>query len=125
VSIEKAVSEQVKKSVETTVRVQIAEALSANPEALVRAVVDEAMSEKQNSYSRQTKFHYAVSEMIRQAAKEEFKVWLDEHKALIRKAIQKRMKEEGSAFINTVADKIVEGVGSSFYVNARLKVEDE
>ena len=123
-SIEKAVSEQVRQSVETTVRVQIAEALSRDPAALIRAVVDEAMSEKKG-YSRETVFQAAVNKMIREAAQEEFKLWLDEKRPLIRKAIQARMKKEGGGFIEDVADRIVDGMSKSFYATIRLKVEDE
>lgn len=124
-SIEKAVQEQVSKVVETTVRAAIAESLSKNPADLVEKIVNIAMAEKQNSYDRTTIFRHAVNEMIRNAAKEEFKFWLEDNRVLIRQAIQKRMKDQGGKFVETVAKKLVDGMASNFYATVRLKVEDE
>ena len=63
--------------------------------------------------------------MIREAWQEEMKAHIERLKPQIKKALANRIREEGGSFVNTVADKIVEGIGEGFYVNIRLKVEDE
>jgi len=111
--------------VKTYIEKAIAEALGKNPEALVQAVVREAMSAKRNTYDRKTIFQSAIEEMIRQAAKEQFKLWLDTQKDKIKKALQERLAKEGDGFIAKVTDSIVTGLAESFYVSVHLKIEDQ
>lgn len=121
----KAIEKQVAAEVNDHIRSAVAGALSKEPGALVQAVVTAAMSEKDGYSARgETVFQKAVNEMIRKAAKEEFGAWLDENRDKIRAAIRKRMKASGGPFIDTVADKLVEGMASGFYVSVQLKVED-
>jgi hypothetical protein len=109
--------------IDSHVRKAIMEALGKDPESLIKAVVDSAMSAKSSSFSNKTLFIEASEQMIRDAAREVFKEWLSDKKVLIQNAISKRLKEENSAFIETIADKMVAGLASSFYVSCTLKCE--
>jgi len=111
--------------VKTYIEKAIAEALGKNPEVLVQAVVKEAMSAKRNSYDHKTIFQSAVEGMIREAAKEQFKLWLETQKDKIKKALQDRLTKEGEGFIAKVVDSIVTGLAESFYVSVYLKIEDQ
>ena len=118
--LDKAVEE----TVEGEIRAAIAKALGKNPEALVRQVVDLAMTQKKNSYDKTTIFQAAVNEMIRRAAKEELKAWLEEKSGEIRAALAARLNEDEGVFVNTVAKNVCDGLASSFYVRAELRARD-
>ena len=123
-SLETEATKLVEQTLQETIRAQIAGALSRDPKALVEAVVTSAMSEKKG-YGKETVFQESVNAMIRDEAKKEFKKWLDEHRPLIREAIQKRMVTEGLGFVEMVADRLVEALGTNFYVSVRLVVDDD
>ena len=110
--------------VETYIRKAIAEALSKDPSELVKIVVDEAMNAKSNSYSRKSLFQESVENMIRNTAKEYFKEWLNQHKILIKDAIDKRLSKEKSDFVESIANQIINGLSKSFYVTANLRIDD-
>lgn len=114
---------EVKAAIETHIRAAIAKALTGDPKKLIETVVAAAMSQKRDSYSRETLFSEKVNTMIREAAAESFKAWLAEQKELIGAAVTKRLKAEENGFAETVADKIVSGLATSFYVSASLKVD--
>ncbi|HET6495373.1 MAG TPA: hypothetical protein VFH61_08425 [Thermoleophilia bacterium] len=115
----------VTKAVETHIQAAIANALSGDPSKLVEAVVRSALEVKKDTYSRQTVFQAMVNDMIRSAAQEEFKRWIDEHKAVIRSAVAKRLDAAGGTFLEAVADKLVSGLAESFSVSCYLKVEED
>lgn len=107
------------------IRTAIAEKLGKNPEVLIKAVVDAALCQKKDSYSRETLFQVMVNSMIREEATTVFKEWLAEQRPLIREAVLARLRGEKGKFIETVADKLVEGMASSFYVSVYLKCQDD
>jgi hypothetical protein len=123
-SIERDIKEGAMKSVDTIIRTHIAEALGKDPEALIAVVVKEAMAATPNSHTRQTNFQIAVNKMIREAAQEEFQLWLDNRRPLIREAIQARMTREGQGFVEMVADKVVNGMAQSFTCHLSLSIQD-
>jgi len=106
------------------IRAAVAKALGENPDALVKAVVDEAMKVKQNSYDKKTVFQTGVENMIREVASKVFREWLDTKRGDIRKAIAARLKAGGDAFVTQAADKLVAALSDNFYVSISLKVED-
>ncbi len=116
---------EVTKIIDTEVRLAIAKALGEQPENLIKAVVDTAMSAKANSYDRKTVFQDSVDTMIREEAREVFKEWLSEKRSLIREAIGQRLKAEKDSFIDSIADQLMEGLAKSFYVSVHMKVEED
>jgi hypothetical protein len=118
-SIERTVEEQVKNAVQSEIRLKIAKALSEDPEKLVRHVVEVALTEKKG-YGSGSIFADSVNKMIREAAREEFRIWLDENRGLIRKAIKDRMKKSGDEFVEDVAEKLVSALSTKFYVSIHL-----
>ncbi len=112
----------IQKLVTQELRMAVVKALGKDPEAMVKLVVDAAMSAKAG-YGGQTYFEAEVNKMIRDAAREVFRGWLDEHKHLLREALSQRLNRDGGKFIETVADKIIDGLASSFDVSCYLKIE--
>ena len=110
-----------KEIISAHVAAAVMEALGKDPDALIKAVVDEAMRTKKNSYESDTIFLSGVKELIRQEANTVFKDWLEQKRPIIQKAILTRLKREEAGFINTVADKLVDGMASSFYVSVGLR----
>ena len=99
-------------------------ALGKDPEALVRAVVDAAMTVKRNYGEHKTVFQEAMDMMIREVARDAFKEWLEGKKTIIRQAIENRLKEGGDKFVADVSEKLVAALSENFYVHVSLKVED-
>lgn len=113
----------VKKAVDTQLRVSMMEALGKNPDALIKSIVNEALSVKKNSYDNKTVFQTSIDECIRDAGKEVFKAWVETKKQVIKDAIVARLNKEEGQFIETIADKLVNGMADSFYVSVYLKTE--
>jgi len=114
-----------KEIITTHVAAAVMEALGKDPEALVTAVVNEAMRQKKNSYDSDSVFLSGVKTLIREEASAVFKTWLDEKRPIIQRAITKRLRGEEGTFIETVADKLVNGLASSFYVSVSLQTKED
>ena len=111
-----------KEIIDAEIRAAVVKALGTDPDKLVRAVVDAAMDQKKDRYDKDTIFQTAVADMIRGAAKEEFKAWLEQKRPLIMAAVRERLtREEG--FVGQVADKLVTAMAASFYVSVHLDVK--
>ena len=118
-------SDLVKDIIDVKMREAMVEALGKDPEALVTAVVKSALEKKESSYGRgKTVFQEAIDKMIQEEARAVFQKWLSAKKPLIKKAILKRLKDTEAGFVDTVAEKLVDTLGSKFYVSVHLKVED-
>ena len=111
-------------AVRAEIQAAITKALTADPEALVRVVVNEAMHQKKNSYDHRTVFEASVVEMIQEAGRDAFKVWLAENGSLIQRAIEKKLVEVGGPFVEKVAEKIVAGLAEGFRVSVTLPIGD-
>jgi len=96
------------------------------PDKMVEKVIAVAFAEKVDNYSSsETKFSRAINEMVRAAAKEEFRTQLERLKPRIRKAIAQKIAGKGKDFVDDVASQIVDSMASNFYVSIRLKVEGD
>lgn len=111
--------------IDAQIQAAIVQVLSTERGDLVSRVVADALGEKVGSFDRRTKFQAAVHTMIQEAAKETFKVWLDENKAKIKAAIEARLKKSPQKFVNQIADKLLDGLAGSFHVSCKLKYEDD
>lgn len=89
-----------------------------NPERWVEAVVRDAMSEKERTYGKETKFEAAIKGEIRTVAKGVFKEWLGGQKERIRdqlvselnKRSQKRVKEIAAILSDSMANVCVRSI---------------
>jgi hypothetical protein len=97
---------------ETQAQVQAAvvEALARDPEELVQAVVDMALSEKRNSYDRATIWQTQVHKMIRDAAQEAFREWLVEQRPLVAKAVRGKLESRRGVFFKRVLDGLLDAM---------------
>ncbi|HEY3314317.1 MAG TPA: hypothetical protein VGL40_03410 [Bacillota bacterium] len=110
--------------IKTQIQAAIMQELGKDPQGTIRAVVDAALQAKQNSYDRETIFHRQVRDMIQGAASEAFKEWLATNKRQIKKAVAERIKAEEGPFLKSVADRIVEGMGTSLSLRVTFQVPD-
>ncbi len=97
-----------KEVIDAHVKAAVVAALNKDPEALVRAVVQAAMNQKdRNSYSSSTIWDDQVNAMIREVAKATFDEWLTEMKPTIAKEVRSRLAgKNGKATIDQIVDKL-------------------
>jgi hypothetical protein len=111
--------------IDTNIKLAVAKALTEDTDAVIEKIVNAALNEKSNSYSRESKLEAAIKKMIQEAAQASMDEWMKKQKPKIQKAVTNRITQEGGAFVDTIADKLVSGMASSFYVNASLRIEEE
>lgn len=114
---------EIKDLVQTKIHLAIAKALSEDPKVLIEAIVEKALIKKEHSYDQRTILQTEIEQMISSAAREEFKKWLDKNRSIVATAIRKRLTTEKEDIIKMVADKLVDGMASSFYVRCHFDVE--
>ncbi len=101
------------------VQAAVASVLTKDPEALVKAVVDAAMTERVNSYDRTTIWEKKVNEKIRKVADGIFEAWLEEQKPAIEKAVRSQLAKKTTC--QDIARNIVKKMS---HVYANLKLDD-
>lgn len=106
--------------VRAQVQAAVVAALSANPEGLVRAIVEHSLNQKQNHYDRETLLDKMLRQMIHEVAVAEFKLWIDgmrpDIKKQIAEAIGKRKKDQ----VQAMAEKLLESLTrAEFYVSIK------
>lgn len=112
--VSRIITKEVKKSIATAL---------VNKPALIEKVVDEVLAYRLHSYDPPL-WDKLLKTMITEVAKGVFKEWVDAQKDKIKLAIEKRLKKEPQAFVAKIADQIVNGLSSSFYVSCNLKLEE-
>lgn len=105
------------------IRATVFEALAKNPEALVKACVDQALREQRDRYSGKSIFEEQVSEMIRKTAGEVFAEWLQEQRPLIAKQIRAKFDGSSKKLVDTIAEKLVGHLGGLFHVHVSIAEE--
>ena len=94
--------------IDAHVKAAVMSALNKDPEALIRAVVNAAMNQKdRNSYSQNTIWDDQVNAMIREVAKATFDEWLNEMKPTIAKEVRARLAgKNGRKTIDDIVEKM-------------------
>ena len=114
-------ADMIKDLVEKTIQVEVANALKGpKGAALVEAIVKVALTEPENSYSRETKFGSQIKEMIRQVAYESVREVLAEHRPLIKKTIKERFGKDANKWVEAVANKLSDSVTTNFHVSVSI-----
>lgn len=112
--VSKIISKEVKK--------KIAVALADKP-GLIEKVVNEMLSYRANSYDPPL-WNAMLQKMVSAVAKIVFKDWVESQEDKIKLAIEKRLKKEPQAFVDKIANQIVDGLAENFYVSCNLKLEE-
>ena len=71
-------------------------------EAIIQQVIDAAMNQRKDSYSKETYFMAAVNQSVREAAQESFKEWLTENKDTVKVALKKYLSRKEGMIDNLV-----------------------
>lgn len=103
------------------VQAAVQQVLNRDPERLVKAVVDAAMSQKRNGYSNEkTIWEEQLNEAIRAVAQETFREWIESVKPAVAKMVRERFEgPKGKETIKTIVDKMTAALGS-FAVHVML-----
>ena len=96
--------------IDAQVRAAVMVALNKDPEALVRAVVEAAMSQKKDHYSTQTIWMEQLNQMIRDVAKDEFKAWVEAQRPSIAKMIKAKLGDSTKGLVDKLSTKMAEGL---------------
>jgi len=89
-------------------------------EAIIQQVIDAAMNQRKDSYSKETYFMAAVNQSVREAAQESFKEWLTENKDTVKVALKKYLsKKEG--MIDNLVKQIMTGLIDHVSVSVRIE----
>jgi len=104
------------------VRAQIVATLSNSPNIL-NNTINAMLQAKANSYSNKTMLQEMTEAMIRELASVVLREYLAEKREEIRAAVMKRLRDENT-FADRMADSMVNAVGTSLYVEVRMKVEE-
>lgn len=116
-SIEKIVNEQIRAAVATT--------LATKSDYLIEQLVRQVMTQKKDSYSRVTIWEDMVDRMIRGAANEAAKEWMEEQKPKIKALVAKKLGAKTKGLIASVADQLVAKFGKGMDVNVWIRPDDD
>jgi predicted component of type VI protein secretion system len=103
-----------KEVIDAHVKAAVVAALNKDPEALVKAVVNAAMNQKdRNSYSSDGSiWDQQVNAMIREVAKATFDEWLAEMKPMIAREVRQRLAgKNGKKTIDDIVEKLSTALG--------------
>lgn len=109
--------------VKSIVQAQVVAALGKS-EALIKAVVESAMMQKNNSYDRTTVFEEQVTEMIRAVAVESFKEWLEANRERVRAEMQKQLTAQKNKLMVDLVESFTRNL-TNIYTTVALKFGDQ
>ncbi len=100
------------------VKAQVVAALGKSDE-LVRAVIESALNQKRDSYSKETLFEAAVVKMIQEEAQEVFKAWLSENKEKIGAEFKRQLGIQKGKVISGLVESFVKQL-TNIYASVKL-----
>ena len=109
--------------VEEQIRLAIMQALSKDTEAVVKALVDSALSTKKDSYSKETVLQVAYNNMVREAAVEALKDWIAETQPVIKAAVLKKIRAT-TGLAEELASQLTKGLSQDFSARVYWKPEE-
>lgn len=110
--------------IEDAVRAQVVEALTAGKgEELIKAIINQAMTEKRNTYGHETVFGYAVKEMIRSEAKKIFGDWLNSQREALREQLMAELDMNGKKRLKELTEALVQNIGR-YSVEVSFRIPD-
>ena len=99
--------------IDAQVRAAVALALNKDPGALVKAVVEAALNQKKDSYSRDTIWMEQLNALIREVAKEEFTKWCESMRPEIAKLMKAKLGGNSKALVEQIATKMTSAMTSA------------
>jgi predicted RNA-binding protein with PIN domain len=102
-----------KEIIDSHVKAAVAQVLSRDPEALIKAVVDTAMQQKDpGSFGRETIWEKTFNNMVREVAQATFAKWIEEQRPAIERAVRARLdSKERKDLIAKVAERLAGSLG--------------
>jgi hypothetical protein len=109
--------------VNAQIKAAVVTALAKDPERLVAAVVQAAMTQKpERGYSSDPPiWDSMVNKMIREAAESAFKEWLAENAEMIKRKVRERLSREKTKFVEKIVDGMVDATKTGFSFSVSLK----
>lgn len=108
--------------IEDIVRAAVVREL-AGQEQLIEGIVKTALSQKKDSYSKQTLFISEVDKMIRAVALEAVQEWIDQNRDRIRTALVSYLQSGDGLAAQKMVDGIIEGI-SRYSVSVQFNWKD-
>lgn len=103
------------------IQTAVASALKDQGPRLIEAVVNATLNLKVNDegkaddyYSKTPFIEWASRQAVRDAVKEEIKLWIEEHKELLRAAIHKNLSASKTALVRQMSDKCVDAMSADW-----------
>lgn len=115
----------VEDAVKDQIRAAVVSVLSKDPGKFITNIVESALSQKKDSWSRETYFQSAVNDMIRSTAIESFKAELEAYRDPIRVAIKKKLKFSPDKLAEKVADALVRGLENSMLIEVKFPLDHD
>lgn len=109
--------------IRSVVQAQVVAALGKS-EDLIRAVVQQAMEQKKDSYSRTTVFEDSCAVAIREVSVEAFKEWLAENKEKVRAEMRRQLTAQKSKIITDLVDGYTKNL-ATIYPSVTLNFEKD
>lgn len=113
----------VEEAVKDQIRAAVVSVLSKDPGRFIANIVDAALNQKKDSWSRETYFQAEVNNMIRAAAIEAFRSELEAYRDPIKAAIKKRMSLTPEKLADKVATALIAGLENSMIVEVKFPFE--
>lgn len=123
--LDREIQDAAERIVNIKVKEAVAQVLGKDPRALVEAVVDAAMNQREHSYDRETILEREVNEMIRDAVQAAIQEWLQTHREVVKAAVSTRLRSAEDGLLERIGEAVLEGLQTSFYVDARLSIRDD
>lgn len=112
---------KIEEAVHSHIHAAVIRALTANQDKYLDALVRTALKEKQ-VYGYRDVLQHAAQEMVRDAAKDAIKEWVEANKSKVGAAIKKRL--EAGVLADRIGDAVCDAMQSSFYVSISLRTEE-
>ncbi len=116
--------DSVQQIIDAKVREAVAGALGRNPGELVSRIVQMALDEKRDSYSRQTIFAEALNKMIREEALKGIADWIESNRATMRKIIGDKIRSK-RGFAQALADNMTDALAKSVQYDIKVRLDRE
>lgn len=123
--LDREIQDAAERIVNIKVKEAVAQVLGKDPRALVEAVVDAAMNQREHSYDRETILEREVNEMIRDAVQAAIQEWLQTHREVVKAAVSTRLRSAEDGLLERIGEAVLEGLQTNFYVDARLSIRDD
>jgi len=108
--------------VNAQIKLAVAESLQKNPDGLINRIVDEALRQKKDSYHGETYLDEAIKAMIKDAAKDALKEWIEANRPKIHRQLLANLKSV-DGLVAKVAERLIAGLSQNMSVTVYIGKE--